>query len=99
MSVGGGGERVEEGIDLARLKLIQTATQARMNMKPDFTLDYGLGMEALLLMECHFCLRSLRSSRMSSVPSARSTADSCKFISLCSSVGIVALFFLPMSRG
>ena len=35
MSVGGGGERVEEGIDLARLKLIQTATQARMNMKPD----------------------------------------------------------------
>ena len=44
MSVGGGGERVEEGIDLARFKLIQTATQARMNMKPDFTLDYGLGM-------------------------------------------------------
>ena len=32
----------EEGIDLARFKLIQIATQARMNMKPDFTLDYGL---------------------------------------------------------
>jgi hypothetical protein len=99
MSVGGGGERVEEGIDLARFKLIQTATQARMNMKPDFTLDYGLGMEALLLVECHFCLRFLRSSRMSSVSSACSTADSCKFISLRSTEGIVVLFFLAMSRG
>ena len=67
-------------------------------MNPDLTLDYSLGMEALLLMECHFCPRFLRSSRMASVSSACSTADSCKFISPRFTVGIVALFFLPMPR-
>ena len=67
-------------------------------MNPDFTLDYRLGMEALLLMKCHFCLRFLRSLRMARVSSACS-ADSCKLISLRSTVGIVALLFLLMSRG
>jgi hypothetical protein len=67
-------------------------------MNPDFTLDYRLGMEALLLMEGHLCLRFLRSSRMASVSSACSTADSCKLISLRSTVSIVALFVLLMSR-
>lgn len=43
MSVGGGGQRVEEGAELARFRLVQTAPQARVQMNPDFAFNIEFG--------------------------------------------------------